>query len=321
MTTTAAAGEGNGQTPGSRPDREYLSGRMRESGHKTPMESIFIADFLATLTPVEGATLTRFEAAATKYSRPIVRKTCSDAGFVGDASEMETDPIFLAFQKWIRWTETNSPTTGLVVGDTWSDFRRQYHDLGQRSIYFVVEDVTAAPEVPVEGSVHVAGRPTKSALSVKDAVTMRRLSEAQLGCLVVNLEMLLLSLLFPELDGIPVLQQVTGLAKDADSMTVSLLLTCGTAPYDFWPLIPSVPSFEDHNEVCKDLCVPQLIGFLQFSIIPRHPMKGAGSDGKSVNWALSSGTWTTTQYNTKQAELMKRKRQPEGVENFVHVDE
>lgn len=114
-------------------------------------------------------------------------------------------------------------------------------------------------------------------------------------------------------DGIPVLQQVTGLAKDADSMTVSLLLTCGTAPYDFWPLIPSVPSFEDHNEVCKDLCVPQLIGFLQFSIIPRHPMKGAGSDGKSVNWALSSGTWTTTQYNTKQAELMKRKRQPEGV--------
>jgi hypothetical protein len=143
---------------------------------------------------------------------------------------METDSIFLAFQKWIRWateTKTNSPTTGLVVGDTWMDFSREYRKGNQRFIHFVVEDVTAGPEHPVECWVHVEGRLEKSTLSVKNTVIMRRLLEVQLGCLIVDLEMLLLSLLFPELDGIPVLQQVTELDTVAGGMSVSLLLTCG----------------------------------------------------------------------------------------------
>ncbi len=79
------------------------------------MESIFTADFLETLTSAEEATLTSFYAAATNVRRPIVRKTCREAGFAVGAGEMKTDPIFLAFKKWIRWAMANSLTTGLVV--------------------------------------------------------------------------------------------------------------------------------------------------------------------------------------------------------------
>jgi hypothetical protein len=282
------------------------------------MESIFNADCSANLTPDDIGTLTRFEAAATKISRPIIRKTCRDAGFVKDATDMETDPIFLAFRKWVRWatdTKTNSPTTGLVVGDTWMDFSREYCKGKQRFIYFVVKDATDGPEKPVTGYVHVEGRLREYTLSVNNAVTIRRLLKVQLGCLIVDLEMLLLSLLFPELDGIPVLQQVTELL-DAGTMHVSLLLTCGSG-YNYWPLIPLVPSFNDHKAEDKDLCVGQLIGLMQFSSIPRHPVKGAGSDGRFVNWSLSSGKWTTTLHNAKQAVSMKRGRE----EEVVLVDE
>ena len=159
---------------------------------------------------------------------------CSVARFVARfaaAQDMGTDPIFLAFQKWVRWataTETNSPTTGLVVGDTWKDFRRNrraYCNGQQRFVYFVVEDATAGPDHIVKGYVHVEGRLTESALSVNNAVSMRRLLKVQLGCLVVDLEMLLLSLLFTELVGIPVLQKVTEITDaDAGIITVSLLV-------------------------------------------------------------------------------------------------
>ncbi len=306
------------EVAGQQQQREYLSGRMRESGHKKKMESIFSADFLAKLTQAEIATLTNFEAAATKVSRPIVRKTCRDAGFVAGAHRMETDPIFLAFQKWVRWateTETNSPTTGLVVGDTWKDFCREYCKGNQRVMYFVVEDTTNGPDNIVNGYVHVEGRLTESVLSLNNAVIMRRLLKVQLGCLVVDLEMLLLSLLFPELDGIPVLQQVTEITDAAAGIIkVSLLLTHGNGPYGYWPLIASVPSFtDDHEAVDKDLCVGQLIGLMQFSRIPRHPIKGVGSDGRSVNWALSSGQWTTTLHRAAQATLQKRRREEENV--------
>lgn len=286
------------------------------------MESIFSADCEEKLTKAERATLTSFEAAATKFSRPIVRKTCRDAGFVGGAQNMRTDPIFLAFQKWVRWataTPRNSPTTGLVVGDTWKDFCREYCGGNQRVMYFVVKDAKDKPDKNiVNGYVHVKGFLTDCTLSVNNAVSMRRLLKAQLGCLVVDLEMLLLSLLFPELDGIPVLQQVTKIT-DADEdikFTVSLLLTHGH-PYDYWPMIASVPSFKDHKKVDKDLCVGQLIGLMQFSRVPRHPIKGAGSDGRSANWALSSGHWTTTLHEAAQAALHKRRREDE----VVYVDD
>ncbi len=187
-------------------------------------------------------------------------------------------------------------------------------------MYFVVVDATDGPDHIVKGYVHVEGRLTESALSVNNAVSMRRLLKVQLGCLVVDLEMLLLSLLFTELDGIPVLQKVTEITDaDAGIINVSLLLTHGNGPYGYWPLIASVPSFtDDHEAVDKDLCIGQLIGLMQFSKIPRHPIKGAGSDGKSVNWALSSGQWTTTLHKATQAALQKRRRE-EVSEELVHV--
>ena len=112
---------------------------------------------------------------------------------------MRTDPIFLAFQKWVRWataTPRNSPTTGLVVGNTWKDFCREYCGGNQRVMYFVVKDAKDKPDKNiVNGYVHVKGFLTDCTLSVNNAVSMRRLLKAQLGCLVVDLEMLLLSLL------------------------------------------------------------------------------------------------------------------------------
>jgi hypothetical protein len=70
----------------------------------------------------------KYHEAATRVERPIPRKTVQDAGFVSDVKEFKNDPIYIAFKAWIEWTLANSPspTTGLVVGDTWLDFARVY---------------------------------------------------------------------------------------------------------------------------------------------------------------------------------------------------
>ncbi len=63
-------------------------------------------------------------------------------------------------------------------------------------------------------------------------------------------------------------------------------------------------SYKDGNVVYKELCVGQLLGLLQFPMIPRHPIKGVLI--KSVNWALTSSGWTTTQHTKAQENLKKR---------------
>ncbi len=142
---------------------------------------------------------------------------------------------------------------------------------------------------------------------------MRRISKAEPGCYIVDLKMLLLSLEFPELDGVPVLQEVEKVDVANDSISSSCLMTTAKAQYTYWPVIPNVQSFDKHTPVTKDLCVGQLIGLLQFQIIPRHPVKGVASGHKALNWALTQGTWKTAQYQTNQTSLAKRQREPEVV--------
>jgi hypothetical protein len=65
-------------------------------------------------------------------------------------------------------------------------------------------------------------------------------ADAEPGCFVVDLELMMLSLQFPELDEIPVLCSVTSVveevpAGEADSVTVVVLLTCGNGGYSYWP--------------------------------------------------------------------------------------
>ena len=110
----------------------------------------------------------------------------------------------------------------MVVGDTWLDFMsvKQHHDF----LYFVVDP--AGPSEPVTGSDHVNERPQESFLSLHDCVTMQKISKAEPGCFTMDLELLMLSLQFPELDGIPVLYSVKEVsAGEAGSVTVVSLLT------------------------------------------------------------------------------------------------
>ncbi len=138
---------------------------------------------------------------------------------------------------------------------------------------------------------------------------MRRIPKAEPGCFIVDLKMLILSLEFPELDGLPVLQEVLRIDVVSDIITSSFLLTTGNGKYSYWPVIPNVPSFKRHMRVTKDLCVGQLIGLLQFKIIHRHPIKGPAKGLKAITWSLAQGTWETIQHH--QTSLQKRQREHE----------
>ncbi len=139
---------------------------------------------------------------------------------------------------------------------------------------------------------------------------MRRISKPEPGCYIVDLTMLILSLEFPELDGLPVLQEVERVDVVSDIITSSCLLTTGgTGKYSYWSVIPNVPSFKKHMRVTKDLCVGQLIGLLQFRIIRRHPIKGPAKGLKAITWSLAQGTWQTIQHH--QTSLQKRQREHE----------
>jgi hypothetical protein len=136
------------------------------------MDSIFTAEFLGTLTSEESETLVKFHTAATQVRRPLVRKTCEDAGFVMTGKDLHMDPIFLGFEKWVAWAVNgNPPSTGLVVGDTWLDFSHVHRR--QRYLYFVVDDDVDEDEDPIEGSVHVGGLRKDSFLSVCCTATAR----------------------------------------------------------------------------------------------------------------------------------------------------
>ena len=138
---------------------------------------------------------------------------------------------------------------------------------------------------------------------------MRRISKAEPGCCIVDLTMLILSLEFPELDGLPVLQEVERVDVVSDIISSSCLLTTGNGKYTYWSVIPNVPSFKNHMRVTKDLCVGQLIGLLQFKIIHRHPVKGPAKGLKAITWSLAQGTWQTIQHH--QTSLQKRQREHE----------
>ena len=200
-------------------------------------------------------------------------------------------------------------TTGMVVGDTWLDVMRviQHHDF----LYFVVDRV--GPSHPVTGIVHVDGIRQESFLWLDECVTMRKIVKAEPGCFVVDLELMMLSLQFPELDGIPILCSVTSAAEEVPAgeavsvtvLTVVKLMTIGNGGcYSYWPCIDHVTSYEDGNVVNKELCVGQLLGLLQFPMIPRHPIRYVLI--KSVNWALTSSGWTTTQHTAAQEKIKKK---------------
>ena len=119
-----------------------------------------------------------------------------------DARSEEVEESGFAFKHWIEWAQR--PTTGMVLGDTWMDFMRvkQHNDF----LHFVADP--AGPSEPVTGSVHVNERPQESFLSLDDCVTMRKISKVEPGCFTMDLELLMLSLQFPELDEIPVMYSV-----------------------------------------------------------------------------------------------------------------
>jgi hypothetical protein len=65
--------------------------------------------------------------------------------------------------------------------------------------------------------------PSRSDDILGNAVAMRRISKAEPGCYIVDLKMLLLSLEFPELDGVPVLQEVVKVGSVSVQATASVV--------------------------------------------------------------------------------------------------
>ena len=80
----------------------------------------------------------------------------------------------------------------------------------------------------------------------------------------VDLDCLMLSLQFLQLDGVPVIRHVQKVT--ATSFSAVDYFSCGKAEYNLWPIVASFPSYDDGTDtaVNKDLCVAQLIGLLQF---------------------------------------------------------
>ena len=134
---------------------------------------------------------------------------------------------------------------------------------------------------------------------------MRRIAAPEPGCLILDLEMLLLSLEFPELDGLPVVHQVKSMHT---KLSVVSLLTKGKNNITYWPVLPNIPTFNKGVPGIKDMCVGQLLGLLQFRIVPRHPVKGCLE--KFANWGFPEVsdelTWKTTLHLKSQPELKKR---------------
>jgi hypothetical protein len=62
-------------------------------------------------------------------------------------------------------------------------------------------------------------------------------------------------------------------------------LTSGSDAYNVWPTVP--------DEQGRDICVLQLWGLLQFSMVPRHPIKGV-LGVKCAGWGYDHGIAATT---------------------------
>jgi hypothetical protein len=104
------------------------------------------------------------------------------------------------------------------------------------------------------------------------------------------LAFLFFSLSFPQLDGVPVVSEVQTFTST--SFKTIDYRSSGKHEGDCWPVISSFPTHVEDKAVNKMLCVPQLIGLLQFSKIPRHPIKRCRI--KAVKWGIHKGKWRTT---------------------------
>ena len=118
---------------------------------------------------------------------------------------------------------------------------------------------------------------------------LRKIVSAESNCVRVHLEMFIFSLLIPELDGIPLAEQVRSVISSTE-MNSAWLLSHGTH-LSTWPRLSHVPSFEKGVPKAKDLCVGQLRGLLQFPQVPRHPIKKYPE--RAANWGISKGKWKT----------------------------
>ena len=257
------------------------------------MTSIFDEPaFVALMTTAEMQCAASFNAALSIPKIPVVRLTCKEAGFrnFATALEFKTDAIFRLFKKWLHFwlLQDKGPNYGCVIGDTWADFKRHYGRNVGHDIFFVV-DATGCDE-PVAGTVHLGGVRSEAFLSVDSIANLRKIALIQDNCMRVNMDILLFSLSFPQLDGVPVVSQVS--AVIATSVNIEFdYWSKGKHESSCWPLLGSFPTYIDGKYNTKDLCVAQLIGLLQFSQVPRHPMKRGQM--RPVKWGIRKGKWHT----------------------------
>ena len=84
----------------------------------------------------------------------------------------------------------------------------------------------------------------------------RRITTLSPGCFMLDLVMLMLSLQYPELDGVPVLQHVQSIT--VDSVKIESLLTHGQAGYTYWPVVSNFPSFKQGAPSSAEQCQENL---------------------------------------------------------------
>jgi hypothetical protein len=260
-------------------------------------------NFVALLSAAEVLIVANFKAAMSAKKMPEVRLTCKEAGFsdFSKTSEFKKDPIFKIFKKWFNFCLQNpaEPQHGTVTGDMWADFKRHcIKNPRNSSIYFVVEDKGGAE--PVTGSLHENGLLTTQFLSCDVYPALRRIPAIRDDCMCVDLDCLMLSLQFPQLDDVPVIRHITKVTRN--SISAVEYFSCGTAEYNVWPVVASFPSYDGTGTaVNKNLCVAQLIGLLQFPKVPRHPIKLCHLH--AVKWGISKGKWRTTLIKKNIAKL------------------
>ena len=115
---------------------------------------------------------------------------------------------------------------------------------------------------------------------------LRVIDNARPGSFTIQLQALLFQLQYPNAVGVPVVcyNVAPGEAKP--------LLSFIPADYHAWPQV-MLPG----QKPVKPICVAQLVGLLQFGVIPRHPQ--IGQLKKWGNWGYQAGVFRTTLYHQR----------------------
>jgi hypothetical protein len=115
---------------------------------------------------------------------------------------------------------------------------------------------------------------------------LRVIDHARPGSFTIQLQALLFQLQYPNAVGVPVLRYNTAPGQ------AQSLLSFVPADYHAWPQVMLPGTGKKPTPVC----VAQLVGLLQFGVIPRHPQ--IGQSKKWGNWGYpSAGVFATTLYH------------------------